>query len=162
MEGTSAADVRLLFWTAAQLNLTVIAGLVVLGVYRIRRGQREAHRLCMLAATALVVLFLVSYLLKLVFIGREDLDTWAEWEVRVLQLHELCIVVMVVGGTVALALGRALGRTRLFSQNPADPPPAADTLRRHRLSGRGAAAGTLMAWMLAGLVLAGMYARSGS
>lgn len=154
-------DSKLLYWTAAQLNMTVIAGLVALGVYRIRRGEREAHRRCMLGASALVVVFLASYLFKLVFLGREHLESWSQWEVRVLQLHELCVMVLVVGGAVALVLGRGLGRTRLFTRDPADPPPAAAALRRHRLAGRASAVGAVLGWILAGVVLAGMYARSG-
>jgi uncharacterized membrane protein YozB (DUF420 family) len=162
VESVSAVDARLLFWTAAQLNMTVIAGLVALGIFRIRRGQGEAHRRCMLAATALVVLFLVSYVLKLAFIGREHLETWSPLDVRLLHLHEICVVVMVGGGVAALALGRRLRHTRVFTRNPADPPPDGDALRRHRLFGRGAAVGALLAWILAGFVLAGMYARIGS
>jgi uncharacterized membrane protein YozB (DUF420 family) len=162
VDGAAAVDAKVLYWTAAQLNMSVIAGLVVLGIYRIRQGQREAHRRCMLAAASLVVLFLVSYVFKLAFLGREDLAAWSQWHVRLLQLHELCVIFMVVGGVIALVLGRKLGRTCLFTRDPADPPPAADHLRRHRLSGRVAAGGALLAWLLAGLVLAGMYARNGS
>lgn len=44
----------------------VISGLVlVLGVYFIRRGQREAHMKAMLTASALATLFLVLYLTRL-------------------------------------------------------------------------------------------------
>ena len=123
MDGVATLDVKVLYWTAAQLNLSVIVGLVLLGVYRIRQGQREVHRRCMLVAASLVVLFLVSYPFKLFFLGREDLAIWSQWDVRLLQIHELCVLIMVVGGTSALVLGRARGRTRLFTQDPADPPP---------------------------------------
>jgi uncharacterized membrane protein YozB (DUF420 family) len=156
-----AVDARLLYWTAAQLNLTAIVGLVVLGVQRIRQGQPEAHRRCMLSAASLVALFLVSYLFKLAFLGHEDLDSWSQGDVRLLQLHEVCVMLMVVSGSAALVLGRSLRHSRIFTRDPADASADAATLRRHRIAGRAAIAGALFGWALAGLVLLGMYGRSG-
>lgn len=40
---------------------TTVAGLLLVGLWSIRRGRREAHRRAMLAAVALSALFLASY-----------------------------------------------------------------------------------------------------
>jgi hypothetical protein len=65
-------DPKLVYWTAALTNLAVIIACLLSGAAHIRRGDLRGHRHRMLGAAALVALFLVSYALKLVLLGRED------------------------------------------------------------------------------------------
>ena len=71
------------------------------------------------------------------------------------------MLVMLIGGAVALALSRRLRATALFTRAAADPaaPPALS--RRHRVAGRSAVIGALLGATTAALVLTGMYVRAG-
>jgi uncharacterized membrane protein YozB (DUF420 family) len=155
-------DAKLLFWSGALLNMTVIAGLAVHGVRCARRGEIRRHARSMRAAALLVGLFLVSYVLKLAFLGREDLERWSPTAVWLLRFHELCVLAMLLAGGGALWLSRRLRRSRLFTREAADPAPPAHVVRRHRLAGRTALAGALLGAATAALVLLGMYERSAS
>ena len=115
----------------------------------------------MLTAAALVVLFVVSYVVKLAVLGREDLTTWGVLSIWVLRIHELCVLTMVVGGTVALSRALRLRRSRNFTRRPEDPPAPARSVRWHRGAGRTAACAAALGFALAACVLAGMYRRAG-
>ncbi len=114
----------------------------------------------MLTATALVFAFIGSYALKLIFIGREDLDSWSPVAVHTLQLHELCVASMLISGGLALHHGAKLRKTRRATHDEADPLPEPKLVRLHRLSGRVAVSGAVLGLFLAAWVLAGMYARA--
>ena len=154
-------DPKVLYWTGAFVNLLVIAGLAVRGVRLARSGDYVRHARSMRAAAVLVGLFLVSYGLKLRFLGREDLAEWGQGAVGVLRFHELCVLAMLIGGTVALVASRRLRRTAVFTRTAGDPiaPPA--LAKRHRLAGRSAVVGAILGATTAALVLAGMYVRAG-
>ncbi len=156
-------DPKLIYWTAAWLNMLVIMGLAWSGIRRIRRGQVAAHRRRMLGAASLVAAFLGSYLLKLFFLGREQLGLWDPLYVTVLRVHELCILVMVVAGGTALglALRLRLAEARDGSRAPGDPARLPARLRLHRRAGRSAVAAVVAGLLTAGVVLYGMYARAG-
>ena len=49
-----------------------VVGFAAAGVRAVRRGDTARHRRCMLTAATLVVLFVVSYVVKLATLGRED------------------------------------------------------------------------------------------
>jgi uncharacterized membrane protein YozB (DUF420 family) len=154
-------DAKVLYWSGALLNMAVIAGLAVHGIRCVRRGETARHARAMRAAAALVGLFLLSYVLKLAFLGREALAAWSSLAVNVLRFHELCVLVMLIGGGTALVIGRRLRASRSFTHSAGDPPAPPALLRRHRLAGRVALAGAILGAATAGLVLAGMYARAG-
>jgi uncharacterized membrane protein YozB (DUF420 family) len=156
-----AMDAKVLYWSAALVNMVAVAGLAGWGVRCARRGELARHARAMRAAALLVGLFLLSYLLKLAFLGREALGEWSPLALWTLRVHELCVLVMLVGGATALALGRRLRRSRRFTRDDADPPAPASLLRRHRLAGRSALAGAILGAATAALVLGGMYARAG-
>jgi uncharacterized membrane protein YozB (DUF420 family) len=153
-------DPKVVYWTAAFVNLVVIAVLAVQGVRLAKAGEYPRHARAMRAAAVLVGAFLLSYVLKLVFLGREEPATWGRNAVWILRIHELCVLVMLIGGAAALALSRRLRGTKLFTRAAADPaaPPALS--KRHRLAGRSAVIGALLGAATAALVLAGMYARA--
>lgn len=152
-------DPKVAYWTAAFANFTLLTAFAVAGVRHVRRGEVARHRRAMTIAAGLVVAFLVSYPLKVVFLGREDLGVWSATSVGVLRFHEVCVLAMVVGGTLALLRGRRLGRTRAVLTSP-DAPAATPPMRAaHRRVGRVAVLGAILGWLSAGLVLAGMFAR---
>jgi uncharacterized membrane protein YozB (DUF420 family) len=153
-------DPKVLYWTAAFANMAVIVALAVRGVLQVRGGDAAGHRRSMLTCLALVVAFLVSYGLKVAFLGRENLELWSPLYVNTLRFHETCVLAMVIAGGVALHRGRALRRTRTFSRVASDPPARPATVRLHRRAGRTAIASLVLAVTSAGVVLFGMYART--
>lgn len=153
-------DAKVAYWTAAFVNFTVLTAYALAGVRRIRRGEVARHRRAMLIAASLVAAFLVSYPVKLMVLGREDLSVWSATDVSVLRLHELCVSVMVVSGVMALWRGRRLSRTRaVLDSQDAEVAPA-ELIARHRRIGRIAVGGAVLGWLTAGGVLAGMFARA--
>jgi uncharacterized membrane protein YozB (DUF420 family) len=92
------------FWAAALANMSVLVGFAYTGVLRIRRGAVAAHRRAMLTAASLVGLFLGSYVLKVIFVGREDFSSWSLAERAVLWFHEACVFTMLAAGVWAIFL----------------------------------------------------------
>jgi uncharacterized iron-regulated membrane protein len=109
-------------------------------------------------AASLVGLFLVSYMVKLPVLGREDRSLWSTFELWTLYTHELCIFAMLVAGAVAALRARRFGEIR-DGPNPA--PEAEERDRRlHRIAGRIAVISSLFALLTAAAVLTGMYSRA--
>jgi hypothetical protein len=115
----------------------------------------------MLTSATLVTAFLGAYVLKLMWLGREELSAWARADVTILRVHEVFVLLMVFGGGVALVLARSLRGTRNRTRNPADPIAPASAVARHQRAGWTAAVGAAFGWALAGLVLLGMFRRAG-
>lgn len=153
-------NATLLFWTAALVNLGVLCLVALLGVRYARRGEIARHQRAMKIASLLVVGFLGSYVLKVVFLGREDQSVWSALDVWVLRVHELFVLIMLIAGGVAWLQVRKLAGTRLVTHDPADPQPDPKVVRIHRLAGRTAVIGSVLGFLLAVGVLVGMYARA--
>jgi uncharacterized membrane protein YozB (DUF420 family) len=153
-------DPKVLYWTGALANMVLITALAVRGVGQVKRGEIPAHRRSMLTCVALVIAFLVSYALKVVFLGREDLEVWSSLHVNTLRFHETCVLIMVIGGGVALHRARAMRGTRNRTRDAADPAAPAAVVRLHRRAGRFAIVGLVLAVLSASVVLVGMYARA--
>jgi len=154
-------DPKLLFWTGALLNMGVIVCLAGWGVRQRRHGDVAAHRRSMLLAGSLVILFVLSYVLKLLFLGREDLAAWSATDLWILRVHELCVATMLLAGGVGLWRARVLGRTRNATGDPADPVAPSAVTAWHRRAGWAAVVAALLGFATASMVLAGMYARAG-
>jgi len=152
-------DPKLLFWTAALVNLGVLCALALAGVRHARRGEIARHRRAMKIATVLILAFLGSYVLKVGLLGREDQSVWSQLDVWVLRIHELFVMVMIAAGGVAWIQGRKLVTTRLVTHDPNDPAPDPKLARTHRIAGRTAVIGAILAFVMAIGVLAGMFAR---
>jgi len=155
-------DPKLLYWTGALANLGIIAVCGARGVRAIRRGEVRTHRRMMLVATALVAVFLVSYLVKVAFLGREERGAWTALDHAILYTHELCIAAMLLAG--GYALFRALRFQRRLGPDLA-VPPGADSLpgrAHHRRAGKIAVRSGLLAFLTAIGVWAGMLLRAGS
>lgn len=152
-------DPKVLYWTAALANMVLITFLALRGVQQAKRGEVAAHRRSMLTGALLVLAFLVSYVFKVTFLGREAMDTWGSGYVTTLRFHETCVLVMIVGGGIALHRGRAMRATRNLTRDSADPAAPAATVRLHHRAGKIAVTGLVLAVLSASVVLVGMYAR---
>lgn len=152
----------LLFWTAALVDLGLVCLVAIVGVRCARRGEIARHRRAMKIAALLVVGFLLSYVLKVVWIGREDMSLWSSLDLWVLRFHELCVMTMLVAGGFAFRMAKRLEGTRAVSRDGKDPEPDPQVLRRHRRAGWIAVAAMVSGFVLAIGVLAGMFARAAS
>lgn len=154
-------DPKLIFWTGAFANMSLIVALAFVGVRARRRGDIALHVRCMLTGAVLVAAFLLAYVWKLAFLGREDMDAWSGASVWVLRIHETCVLVMLVAGALAVRRGRALRATRNVTRDPADPAAPLQQVRGHRGAGQLAVGAAVLGLLTAGVVLFGMYQRAG-
>jgi hypothetical protein len=150
----------LFFWSAALVNLAVVCALALLGVRCAHRGEIARHRRAMKIASWLVVAFLLSYVLKVVLIGREDMASWSRLDLWVLRCHELFVVIMLIAGSAAWIQSRKLVGTRIVSRDARDPEADPKVLRGHKRAGWAAVLSALAGFVLAIGVLAGMYSRA--
>jgi uncharacterized membrane protein YozB (DUF420 family) len=156
-------DPNVMYWSGAWLNMAVIVGIALFGIRQVRRREIAQHRRSMLSAATLVVLFVASYGIKLAMLGREQLDLWASSYVYVLRFHELCVAIMVVAGITTIYLAQ---RLRLLeaadgSQGAYEGPVRLARLQLHRRAGKSAFYAAIVGLMSAGVILYGMYARTG-
>lgn len=154
-------DPKVAYWTAALVNLGAVVVCAALGWRRARRREFAAHRRAMLLACGLVVAFLVSYVLKVALLGREQLGTWDPRYVRMLHVHESFVMLMLIGGAAALVQARRLDLPRGPHSRPLEPRRLARGLGVHRWSGRVAIVSSLFGLLTAAYVLWGMYERAG-
>ena len=154
-------DAKIVFWTLAFLDIGFVFGFAIAGVRQIRRGEVARHRRSMITAVLLVVVFLASYLLKVAFLGQEDVDLWSARSRLVLYVHETGIALMLVAGAVAGSQAWRMRGTRVVTRELSDPPAALSARRWHRRAGWAAVAGASLATAMAVGVLAGMYGRAG-
>lgn len=153
-------DTRILFWAAALANMGLIVALAAHGVRLIRRGEVAAHRRAMLAACGLVGLFLLSYAVKRVWLGREALELWSRSSLVNLWVHETMVMGMLIAGGLAFLRGRRLARTRRVSGRAEDPPAESSALRAHRRAGWVAVVASALGFATACGILAGMLGRT--
>lgn len=149
-------DVTLLFWTGALLDLLLVALLSWRGVALRRAGDIPGHRRAMTGAGLLVAFFLGAYVLKLIWLGREDRSDWTAADRALLWFHESCVLAMLVGGALARWRARHLGA----GAAPA-PGAAIAAARFHRRAGWAAVVGAALGLATAAGVLFGMYRRAG-
>jgi uncharacterized membrane protein YozB (DUF420 family) len=150
----------LLFWTTALVNLGTVCGMAILGIRCARRGEIARHRQAMKIASWLVVAFLLSYVLKVMLIGREDMSSWSSVDLWVLRIHELFVMGMLVAGATAWMQSRRLVGTRIVTRDAKDPEPDPKSLRRHKRAGWTAVLAAIGGFAFAVGVLAGMYSRA--
>ena len=156
-------DPKLFFWTLALADLGVVCAVALFGIRYARSGEIARHKRAMKIASLLVLAFLGAYVLKLQFLGREDMSLWSTFDVWVLRIHELCVFAMLVGGVIALILSRKMHRSRSeLTRLPDTPLASSRTLRNHRRAGWSAAIAAGFAFLTAAIVLVGMYERAGN
>ena len=153
-------DGKLLYWTGAFINFAAVCALALVGVKRIRAKDVRGHRRMMLASSALVLGFLVSYVLKLMVLGPENLLVWDSLSRWSLRIHESWIAIMILCGAYAgyraFGFRRSLPTTGLLEDRLS---PSAGR-RHHRIAGRIAVVASLCALATASIVLYGMYLRA--
>lgn len=143
-------DPKLVYWTASLIVMSAAVASALRGWREVRRGRVERHRKWMSAAIALVLAFVVSYVFKVMLLGKEELHLWSPASVTVLKVHETIVLAMVAAGVAARFLAR-----RLMA-----PASAAAARGRHRWAGRTAIVAGVFALATASLVLVGMYLRA--
>ena len=152
-------DPKLVYWTAAFIDLFVVVACGLTGLWRIRHRRALGHRRMMWVAAGVVGFFLVSYVVKVALVGREDRALWSAASLWTLYVHEACVATMLVAAGLAAARARRFGPLR---DGEAPAPEAREHDRRvHRRAGRVAVAAGVLALLTAAGVLAGMYARAG-
>lgn len=150
----------LLFWTAALVNLGVVCLAAIVGVRFAHRGEIARHRRAMKIASWLVVAFLLSYVAKVVLVGREDMSVWSRFDLWVLRCHELFVMAMLVAGAVAWIQAGRLDGTRIVTRDARDPDADPKAVRLHHRAGWIAVVSGVLGFVLAIGVLIGMYARA--
>ena len=152
-------DARILFWAAALANMGAIVVLLVRGIRQVRAGDTDAHRRSMLTAGALVVGFLVAYLVKRAVLGGENLSVWGTPALVNLYVHETMVAAMLLTGLLAFVRGRRLAGTRRVTRNTEDPVAPPDLIAGHRRVGRIAVGAAVLGFVTACGILAGMIQR---
>ncbi len=140
------------FWALALALLAAVTASTFLGWRQIRRGNRHRHRRWMNLSAALVGIFLLLYVLKVLFIGREDLSTWSPMSLAVLYTHETFIAIMLLSTSGARFLARRLRKGKV----------SASYRQKHRILGRIGAFACLFAFLSAVLLLRQMALMLGS
>jgi len=151
-------DPHLSYWSMALLNMWIVVGFALRGLVLIRRGDVPHHRRCMLTAASLVGLFVVSYVFKLLFLGREDLRVWQAWAVDTLRIHELFVAIMLLAGARAGWLAYKFRKL----ERDLDPPVALVRAVRasHRFAGRAAVIAAVLGVLTACVVWGSMVFRN--
>ena len=111
-------------------------------------------------ASWLVVAFLLSYVAKVVLVGREDMSVWSRFDLWVLRCHELFVMAMLVAGAVAWIQAGRLDGTRIVTRDARDPDADPKAVRLHHRAGWIAVVSGVLGFVLAIGVLIGMYARA--
>jgi len=150
---------NLTYWTLAFADLVCVLLLALSGVSRIRGGDVAGHRTQMLWASGFVGLFLGSYPVKLMFLGRERLAEWEPMNVTLLRVHESFILLMVLAAALAFWNARIL---RLQDARDGSASSLAEAkvpgrIRLHRRCGRLAVFAAAGALITSAVVLLGMY-----
>ncbi|MFP5287694.1 MAG: DUF420 domain-containing protein [Thermoanaerobaculia bacterium] len=154
-------DPRLIYWSFALLVLLLMVAAALLGWWSARRKDVRRHRLFMNTSVVLCLFFLVSYVWKVFWLGKEDLSVWSRSDLLVLRIHELLVgTMLVLGGGGRLIAGR-FSRWILPSGHLSSAgEDRRKALRLHRRMGRIAILISAAALITAALILAGMYQRA--
>lgn len=144
------------FWTLALLWTAALVVVALRGFVHIRRGDVEAHRRSMNGSIVMVGVFVVAYVFKVVFLGKEGVHLWSLADRAILYSHETMVAIMLLAGGRARWLARRVGKP-----DGAAGFAAPGRAKQHRLAGRAALIAGAMALFTAALVLLGMLGRGG-
>jgi uncharacterized membrane protein YozB (DUF420 family) len=148
-------DPKIYFWSASLVLFVALVASALAGWRAIRRQDIGRHKRWMNLSAVLVFLFVASYVVKVLVLGKEELGLWSAGDRAVLWTHESFVFVMILAGTAARLLARKLDPARRGAQE------APTTRRRHRLLGRTAVIASVLGALTAALVLTGMFLRAG-
>lgn len=146
---------NLLFWGYAYALTLVALAIALQAVGLARKGHLAAHGKRMDIAILLILIFVASYVLKVIFLGREEKQNWETFHFVVLYIHESFIALMLIGGTVARVLASKFKQSVYGNQTPT----ALDLKRRgtHRFFGKLCLVSTGMALVTASFILYTLY-----
>lgn len=147
---------NLVFWFYAY-GLTMLALLMAYtGVGAAKRGELARHKALLNFACNLILFFVVSYVFKMLFLGREDKSTWTLSYKIVLYIHEALIATMLVTGARARWLAHKF-RDSVFAQQL--PDEHIGMRKQHRLMGKICIYAATFALLTASVILYGMVQR---
>lgn len=147
---------NLYFWLYAYLLTMIAIGFALNGYKHIRRGNIAAHRKAMNRAIGLILFFVLSYIFKVILLGREDKSDWSNFYRLVLYVHESFIFLMLVSGTYARVLA---SRFKHSLTAEVISPIDRERRRRHARLGKIAIFSTCCALITAVAILYGMFQR---
>lgn len=149
---------NLIFWFYAYGLTFVALFLAYTGVAAVRKGDLARHRALLNMACSLIIFFVISYVFKMVFLGREDKSEWDVIYKIVLYIHEALIATMLVTGAWARWLAFKF-RDSLFAQQL---PTEHEAMRqKHRTLGLWCIYSATLALLTASVILYGMVQRGG-
>lgn len=141
---------NLYFWLYAYVVMLAILISGGIGIQKARAGLLHQHRKLMNIANTLILVFVGSYVVKMLVLKREAKTGWSTTDFITLYTHEFFIAVMLVAGGYAFALSRKLKD----SLDETAPSAEIQTLRqKHGRFGKIAYVSALLAFITATLVL---------
>ncbi len=144
------------FWAYAYVLMLVVVLFAIRGVKDIKAGDFQAHMSKMTVACNLLIFFVVSYLAKVITLGREDKSLFSMWDLIILYTHEFCILVMLVSGVYARVMAfkfkESLGSDTISETHQA-------LRRKHGKAGKIAVTFAVLGLFTASFVLCGMWQR---
>lgn len=148
---------NLAYWTFAYI-WTILAVLVAFrAVGHVKAGKIQAHRRLMVGASNMMIFFVLTYVAKVLILGREDKSNWESFYLITLYIHEAFIGLMLVFGTLGRLTARHFGKD-IDSQKLAKID--VKLRRQHKLRGKLTLYFAILAIITATVVLYGMYARA--
>jgi uncharacterized membrane protein YozB (DUF420 family) len=154
-------DPNLLFWCCALLNMGVLFAFIVTGVRQIGRGEVAKHKRSMITAAALVGFFLLSYVFKVTFLGKEDMSAWSSFHKTNLYVHESFVMLILLAGGFAIWRASKMAGMRNVTRNLEDPVAPEALVRLHTRAGWTVVVSAALGLATAAIILAGMFARHG-
>lgn len=147
---------NLMFWIYAYALTIVALGIAFQGVARVRKGDEVGHAKKMNLAVLLILGFVGSYVLKVIFLGREPKTNWESLHFTVLYIHEFFIACMLLAGGYTRYLAGKF-KTSVGSSNPSAAMLA--LRKKHRAAGKFCLIATTMALFTATFVLYTIHSR---
>jgi len=89
------------YWLFAFVVMCTTLALAVRGISYIKKGDIDNHMRLMVWACNVILFFVVTYVVKVILLGREQKAGWQTLELVILYSHEFFILVMLVGGVRA-------------------------------------------------------------
>lgn len=147
---------NLMFWVYAYI-LTLSAIIFAIRGWRsVKNKDYATHQSMMGVAINLILFFVVSYVVKVLVLGREDRTNWSNFYLYTLYIHETFIALMLVTGAWARRLAylfkASIGADQLSEVQQAQR-------KRHAQLGKACILSALCGLFTATIILVGMASR---
>jgi uncharacterized membrane protein YozB (DUF420 family) len=137
------------FWLTTWVWMTFVLLRAIVAVSAARQRELRRHERIMKQNLGFLFLFVLLYVGKIGWLGKEPVSTWPILLQTTLRIHEVFIALMLVSG--GFSLGAALK-----GKGAASGTEAGTHWRKHRQLGYVAMGAGLCAYLTASIVLAGM------